>query len=138
MSTEAETGRGAESLSGAMPPQFSELLGKVLANPEIINTVASALSQTSPPASKEDTAVGNDEARAAAVSANALPEGISDKLPELTRLLGPMLSGTSAGGDKKKEALLYAVRPYLSDGRRQAIDYMIRISRISEVLKNIN
>ena len=69
----------------------------------------------------------------------ANPELLS-KLPALIRVVQTMTTPSPPLPDKRPqtpEALLCALRPYLGDGRRQALDAMIRISRLSESLRSL-
>ena len=62
------------------------------------------------------------------------------KLPALMRVVQTLTTPSPPMPDKKPqtpEALLCALRPYLSEGRRQALDTMIRISRLSETLRSL-
>ncbi len=119
------------------------MLEKVLANPQIINMVASAVGSSSteeeigtPPPAKEPSAD--------AALSRALPEGFAEKLPEIMSVLSPMLSGSKTGSgaqqlrEDRRACLLRALKPYLSKERCEAIDYMLAIGRISELLKTIN
>ena len=122
--------------NGGMP-SLSDAIEKLMANPEIISMVASALGN---PTVKEDTDKSESE-QAKTVSAPTLPPDVGNILSALS----PLLSGAnkSAGGkhhegsdaSKNREALLYALRPYISQGRREAIDYILQLSRITELLK---
>ncbi len=133
--------------SAGLPPDFSAMLDKVLSNPEILTTVASALSGMSeseatpkevpPPPSKSEEA-------AQAASASVDVDAMMQKLPQMMALLGPMLSGSStkSGGvaqpSDKRACLLSAIKPYLSPARCEAIDYIIKFSKLSEILKTLN
>lgn len=92
------------------------------------------------------------------------PEIVS-KIPQLISAIGPMLSGTTAQDKQSSEqtvdtsaqistseikekrfaddrsnsraALLCAMKPYLSRDRRDAIDYIIKLSRLGEILKTL-
>ena len=65
---------------------------------------------------------------------------------EFNQLLGsigtmaPLVRSIFGGGDcspasKKRECLLLALKPYLSEGRCEAIDYLIRIGRIGDAIR---
>ena len=65
---------------------------------------------------------------------------LMSKLPEVMTAL---TSGTGAGNAKKatpdkRTALLLALRPYLSPARCEAIDYITRIGKLGDMLKNLN
>lgn len=38
---------------------------------------------------------------------------------------------------KQREALLFALKPYLSPSRCQAVDYLIRLSRVGDAIRNL-
>lgn len=130
---------------------LSDAISKLMANPEIISMVASTLGNmnTPPPEKAEDTPKAEKAFGEESVSeASALPApqgvGVPD-LGELIKGIAPMMSRLN-GGEKRsspsceadrREALLCALKPYVSDGRREAIDYIIRISQVSDILKGI-
>ena len=63
------------------------------------------------------------------------------RLPALLRIVQTMTEPVSKGVCTKPDtpvALLTALRPYLNDHRRQALDTMIRISRLSESLRSLH
>ena len=72
-------------------------------------------------------------------SAEGLPEeefndllaGIGKMAPLLGRLTGNATPSPAARG---REAALLALKPYLSPSRCEAVDYLVRISRISDAL----
>ncbi len=76
--------------------------------------------------------------------AEALSAALSDptlmaKLPEV---MAALTSASGAGGAKKapsdkRTALLLALRPYLSSSRCEAIDYITRIGKLGDMLKNL-
>ena len=127
---------------GAVPPNFSEMLDKVLAHPEIISSVAAALSkggeQTAETEKKEETA---DTVKNAPSSPDIA--AMMQKIPDVMKLVGPMMSkgGGEIGASKandKRTCLLNAIKPYLNPHRCEAIDYIIRFSELSELIKNIH
>lgn len=69
----------------------------------------------------------------------ARPELIS-KLPTLLKVAQTLTAPSPPVSDKRPEtpeALLCALRPYLGEGRRQVLDIMIRISKLSETLRSL-
>ena len=137
------------------PPALSDAIDRLLAHPELISMVASAIGMgqtASPPPAEAQTAEAQTaEAQAAdAVSLPAPSESTSlptggirpDAMASLSPLLG-MLSGKGAKGKKSaaedsRACLLRALKPYVSRGRCEAIDAIIQISRLSELLKNMS
>ena len=118
---------------------FSAALEKILANPQLLSTVASAL--------KEADATPPSE------SASPMPsDALSQKLPQMMAAMAPMLTKLSQSDDAQsnkgqppvsapsdpRACLLCALKPYLSDSRREAIDYMIRLGKLSDLLRNLS
>ena len=140
------------SESAGAPPSLSDAIAKLMENPEIISTVASALGNiTAPKASPPNES--HEEAEESPPTEEPQPSITSPELSSLVSKLAPIMSGLSGSGGgsahsvrkselsadlKRREELLCALKPYVSDGRREAIDYIIRISRVSELLKNYN
>ena len=120
-----------------LPPDFSAMLDKVLANPQILTAVASALSQSNNEAPREEKAEASENG---AVNGAPSPEidAMAQKLPQMMKAMAPLLS-SSGGAPKndKRACLLSAIKPYLNPARCEAIDYIIRFSQLSEVLKTM-
>ena len=123
------------------PSALGDIIGKLMSNPEIMSAIASMKGQSSPeePASEE-----NNEPKENEESTTPASSDISSKLPEVIEALSPMLSGKGKGDgkpsprDDRRICLLRAIKPYVSRGRSDAIDYMIQLSRITELMKHIN
>lgn len=75
---------------------------------------------------------------------------LMEKLPQIMQLIKPMLasaSPTAAGAPTAvtasrahtpdREALLLSLKPFLSNERRAAVDSILRISRLGDILKQI-
>lgn len=135
------------------PPALSDAIERLMANPELISMVASALGAPRSGAGESKPTPEPETAReiSESVSLSSEPvstekmKGITDELPVLLNTLAPLLSA-KGGGDKRGAldvkddrgaCLLRALKPYVSGGRREAIDYMIRISQISELLRHL-
>lgn len=128
-----EEAQRTEEMQKTTPPALSDAIEKIMANPELISMVASVLGKESP---------SRNEPKSETVSEPTAPA--AKELPELVGTLAPLLSGfkkdggATGGGAKSNSAcLLRALKPYLSQGRRDAVDYMIRISEFSEILKRL-
>ena len=111
-------------------PDLSEAIEKLLAHPELLSTVASVLGKPPP-----DPIESQEQAESPAPS----------EMPEAISALAPLLSGLSKGGallsprgDDPRVCLLRALKPYLSAERCEAIDTMIRLSPIAELLQKRN
>ena len=115
---------------------ISDAIAKLKEHPEIISAVASALSGN-------DANTNNKEEKIDLPSSNAFPV---EKLSEVMSTLAPMLSEMSSSPVSKeikgsredhRYALLCALRPYLSDGRREMVDYLLKFGRIGDLLKKM-
>ena len=125
-------------------PSLSEAIEKLMANPEIISMVASAIGNSPHTAQSEDpqSEENSKEESAAVMAAPSSPD-----LGNILSTLSPLISGFGKKGNnnphdnsdsiRNREALLCALRPYISQGRREAIDYILQLSRISELLKQV-
>ena len=125
--------------------QISAMIDKILANPEIIGAVASALGPTVKNESKE-TGNGTKDGDAVQSSAPVAPDpsAMLDKLPELVSVIAPMLSGAkkeTGGGHThsrdRRTCLLIALKPYLCRERCETIDYMVKLGKLSEIFRNL-
>ena len=122
---------------------LSKAIEGILAHPELISMVASTLGK--PPQSVEspmDAAPAADaEASPLAAIAESAPtpsaEAISALAPLLSGLSGLKKGGSPSKSDDPRICLLLALKPYLSASRCEAIDTMIRLSTISEVLRGL-
>ena len=113
---------------------FSSILNGILSNPEMmamISSMAGKLKSESAPA----------ESAAAKTSEAAPAENAPERLPETISARAPLLSGDSVKHSKRdndRACLLRALKPYLSPGRSEAIDYIIKFSNIADLLKNLS
>ena len=130
MSENLENVGGPSSFLGS--PQFSEMLGKVLSNSELMGALRSAVS--SPTRDEAEPVV---EASTEAKEDLSAADDMMKRLPEIMSVLGPVMAGKGGNvrADDKRSCLLRAIKPYVNDSRKEAIEYMIKFSAITEVLK---
>lgn len=132
--------------SGSPPPSLSDALEQIMANPGIISAVASALGGIKSAESNNVTESESDDVSSGeSLSASAAPSPQMPDMSAIVSTLAPMMS--KLGGNEKRsdspehrrtkdrEALLCALKPYVSDGRREAIDHIIRISKLSDAFR---
>ena len=124
----SENPEKAESAISVSDDTISNAFQRILENPEIISTVAAAIGMPSP--SKKPEGERNE----ASVSVPST-ESIAAIAPLIRSLSGN--EGTSRISSSQA-SLLRALKPYVNSSRCEAIDYIIKISEISQVLKNIN
>lgn len=74
---------------------------------------------------------------------SALMETVSRAAP-LVSAIAPLLSGVAPSEKREKgskcgrrEALLLALKPYLSDERCAAVDYLLRLSRVGDAIRSL-
>ena len=149
------------------PPKAngSTTLDALLANPTLLQSVAKLLGGTSAPTqSTEDTPSPTAPAALASESTAVLSDGLAqalsdpalmEKLPQMLALLKPMLeNGTqpivaeatpaialapsARRGQNCRDDLLLALKPFLSKERCEAVDAILRISRLGQVLRHLN
>ena len=119
---------------------FSSAIDGILSNPEMLSMISSMADKlknasgdqaaVSTPVAEEPTATESTPASTEGVG------GMSDMLGALAPLLSSELSRPSPADDKRA-CLLRALKPYLSEGRSEAIEYIIKFSRLSELLKRL-
>lgn len=87
---------------------------------------------------------GGEEAKAPAVP-SITPE-IMQKLPQMMSALAPLIGGSKGSGtdgkkeqsdNEKRRRLLAALRPYLSDGRRGAVDQILKVTEMTDLLGSL-
>ena len=136
------------SQSDASP--FSDVLSNLLSNPEMMAKIRSIADQL--PKSTSDGATDPSNASNASVPAvDGLSSVLSDpqmmaKLPQMMAVLGPILGAAGEPPqahkqEKNAEAcrndLLLALKPFLSPERCHAIDTMLRISKLGNIIRQI-
>ena len=134
-------------------PSVSDAIEKIMAHPELISMVASVLGAPTASAKENDsfdssqgeTVVVEDgiaaPAEAISISSPAPPNDSADWMATLAPLLSTLGGGKGGKGktpDDPRSCLLRALKPYVSQGRREAIDYMIRLSQISDLFKHLS
>ena len=125
------------------PSSLSDAINMLMENPSIISSVASALGNLSVSGDSQATntvAEAQNEPDAGKEARASPPPDLSALAATLTPLMSGRRNSERRQGETdadRREALLCALKPYVSEGRREAIDYIIRISRMSEALKTI-
>ena len=117
---------------------FSAVLNGILSNPDMMAMISSMAGKLKESGSSADSA---DTVNAAAESTTPAAEPSSSRLPDVVSTLAPLLSGDKikpSKHDSDRACLLRALKPYLSPGRSEAIDYIIKFSSIADLLKNLS
>ena len=144
--SEAEHVPQMPSTASATTPALSDTIERLLANPELLSNVASAIGLSVPPsldAQSEDALPASSEKPADVLPTTAPSTGTGD-LGHAIATLAPLLSGFSSkdtgktASDDPRACLLRALKPYVNRRRAEAIDTIIQLSRVSEVMKKLN
>lgn len=126
-----------------------DLLGKLMSDPglmqrmgEIVKTASDSHMQAG-----EDTSakLGTSAPPLDGLSALLSNPALLEKLPSMLATVGPLLAGASSPIERREEkssasqrdALLLALKPFLSQGRREAVDSILRLARLGEVLQQL-
>ena len=130
--------------SGSSPLSSSSVQSAVdalLAHPELISAVASALgaSRGNPPSENDkppprETVPSEIPAAAHTESKNPIPDPLA-MLGGIAPLIAPLRGNSNDPKNDSRACLLQALKPYVSPARRDAIDTMIRLSRIADLLR---
>ena len=124
-------------------------LGALLSDPAMLSGVAGALKKLgivgdSESSEETDKQTGEESDAPIPALADITPSPLSaltadpeiiKKLPEVISLVSKLSAPQKK--DDKRSRLLLALRPYLSDRRRAAIDRLITMNAIGDVLKSI-
>ena len=112
---------------------FSSAISGILNNPEMMSMISSMAEQLkgADRERQDATAHGDEEI---SHPASAEPQGALGTLaPLLAQGLGKL-----SHEDDERSRLLRALKPYLSQNRCEAIEHIIKFSKISDVLKNLS
>lgn len=128
---------------------LGDVLNKLMAHPEVLSYVASAIgvdqngsAPTAEPVAEQKVSEASPSVSetAPAVSASVSPIESQDALAALAPLLSGLSKGKSNHGGQKdcRSALLLALKPYVSKGRCEAIDTMIRFSKLTDLFQTLH
>lgn len=141
----------SQGISPPSPDVLSNAIGTLMANPQLLSNIKKAIENSgliAPQNEPEDTedknitsdkTDDNDNTKSEPVGQNlfsSIPPEIINKLPLIMSLLG---GGTQSAPKSKKEAereaLLCALKPYLTREKVETIDKIIQISRLGDIFK---
>lgn len=134
------SGEDIKPLDGAQDG-ISNAISKLMEHPELISMVASALGNGGKQAEKSterepsSSAAETPHASNVAASKELSADTLASVIPMLSKLSSPL--SHSSGGSQHSE-LLCALKPYLNNNRRAAIDYVLKISQMSSLLGGLN
>lgn len=130
-------------------PDLSTVLGELLSNKELMDKIGEIAGNIKPQTeavAETAPASSTSSPEASAVPAASIDSLLSNpdimsKLPEMISVIKPLMSGNHEGKSShafdKRLALLAALKPYLSPKRCEAIDYIAKMSKLSETFKEM-
>ncbi len=114
-------------------PELSEALNKALGDPAIGKLLSGLMGEGE----------SGEKSMADGIGKVLSDPALMAKLPDMVAALSAMpVGGDKSAPSPKKDAasrrmaLLYALKPYLSPRRCEAIDYFARMSRMGDLVKN--
>ena len=125
----------AEALSG--------MINTLKENPALLQSIAASLGMTNASEKEEKEAKEEKEENSFSEQNTIETSAMPAIPPEIMKALPTVLSLMNGNGKPKskseanREALLYALKPYLSKSRADAIEKIIRLSRIGDILSGL-
>ena len=118
---------GSTSSTGNAQNPFGDVFSSLLSNPELLIKLPSIIS-----AAKPIIDIFSQSQRSVSIPA-------SDSVAAGTNLPTPQNSHSSTAGREVecRNALLCAMKPYLSRDRQNTIDYIVKLSRLGDILKTL-
>lgn len=133
-----------------------EGLGALLSNPELLGRIGGILGSLSPPA--ESKAAPDADPALPASSALPSAEGLGavlsdpammEKLPSVIAAIAPLMQANQANmtparseppkpsGAVCRDQLLLALKPFLSHGRQEAVDRILRLAKLGAAFEQL-
>ncbi len=118
-----------------------DILSSLLSNPELLSKLPTIISTVKPIMEMlSSSAAGGGAASAPSSAPSSVPTfspSPSSSPSDGNDAVAASASHPHRRGDDRRAALLCALKPYLSSDRRQAIDYIIKLDRLGDVLKTL-
>lgn len=119
--------------------KLSSTLNEILSNPQMlsaISSIAQGLKSGNSAQALEKKEIPSESGRENEnTQKNESDASIQSKLPELLNMLS---TGSNNAKQSQRSELLFALKPYLSQSRSEAIDKIIRFSELSSVFKSLS
>ena len=132
----------------------SNALGNLLSNPALLQSIGTILGSTSAENTKDTSSVAPQSLSSDGLSKVLADPDLMAKLPQVMAVLQPMLSNPSPNTSDTtvpaiashnpnhprsdcRDDLLIALKPFLSPARCEAVDTIIRLSKLGHVLKHL-
>ncbi len=128
------------------PDAIRAMMGTLMSNPELLKSISGMLGRSgedkTPDASTSNETEDKSEAHQRKETEEASIPTMQNIPPELLTKLPKLLSAFGSGNDKSKscrnrEALLCALKPYLSQHKAEALERIIQLSRLGDVFEKL-
>lgn len=125
---------GNISAEAVSPDALSSTLGAILSNPDMLGMISSLAKDL------RDSSQSRADVEAPASEAISPSPSAESDVGALIGRLAPLLSAAPASSKKEDDraCLLRALKPYLSEGRGEAIDYIIKFSVLAKALRKLS
>ena len=110
-------------------PDLSHAIDQIMAHPEWISMVASALGKSAEPLGVAEPPEEKEEAP----PSSAPTDSVAALTPMLSKL--SQIKPSANGGRSQRGELLCALKPYVNPHRKDTIDTLLRFSGMTELLK---
>ncbi len=114
-----------------------DILSSLLSNPELLAKLPTIISTVKPIMEMLSSTAASGGATSAPSSVPTFSPSPSASPSDGDGTVPASASHHHRRGDDRRAALLCALKPYLSSDRRQAIDYIIKLDRLGDVLKTL-
>ena len=125
---------------------FSDLLSNLLSNPEMMEKIRAIAEQLPSVDSQNQTSIGTATSPSDGLTSVLSDPQMMAKLPQMMAMIGPLLGASSDTAQTHRQEktaeicrndLLLALKPFLSPERCRAIDTMLRIAKLGNVIRQI-
>ena len=123
-------------ISMPSPEAISSMISALRENPALLQGIASSLGIDKGEENKKEDDAPSEAKTQEASSVSPLPPEIMKALPTVLSLMSGEGKAKSQS-EANSEALLYALKPYLSQSRADAIEKIIRLSRLGDIRSEI-
>ena len=127
---------GAGNSGGTNP--LGDIFSSLLSNPDLIAKLPVIISSVKPIIEMLGRGITSGAAAGASADSSGGAVAASATSANATVSAGVLKdSPVHSRGADSRTALLCAMKPYLSDERRNAVDYIVKLSRLGEILKTL-
>ena len=121
-------------LSSITPDALSGAISQLTRNPQLLSSIASMIGAPPPPTAQPsvETAADDSEEKAEKAEKSEAPK-------DMLATLAPLLSGgiKRTPGEERRDALLCALKPYMSGRRAEMIEYILKYGKFGDILKKL-